>query len=104
MRSLGTASAIEAAGAPESSRVTDNFVTGEPVGGAFCLSIIGGNRDGNGAAIEWDRDYAETRTARARLATSTTIMWMRGISLAAPQPFLALMRTPLGARLPTTGV
>jgi hypothetical protein len=66
----GTASAIETAGTPKSARFTENYVTGEPAGGAFCLSIIGGNREvarnycgGNGAAIEWDPHYAETRTA-----------------------------------------
>jgi hypothetical protein len=66
----GTASAIETAGTPKSARFTHNYVTSEPAGGPFCLSIIGGNREvarnycgGNGAAIEWDPHYGETRTA-----------------------------------------
>jgi hypothetical protein len=64
----GTASAVEsAAGNNRTYHVHHNYVTGEPRGGPFCFSIIGGQAEvdhnycgGNGAAIEWDPHYGES--------------------------------------------
>jgi hypothetical protein len=63
----GTGSAIESIAGPHRTyHYHHNYVTGEPAGGPFCLSIINGTAEvdhnycgGNGAALEWDPHYAE---------------------------------------------